>query len=74
LETGALLMSFKMFTFVASLQYDFRELKKLLSRDCSPWLQCAGKQNNWIPKSSATSNMDMSIHSNQRPALATDDY
>ena len=53
-------MSFRMFTFVASFQYDCRELKKVVSRDCSSWLQCAGRQNNWIPKSSATSSTYMS--------------
>ena len=56
-------MSFRMLTFVASFQYDIRELKKLLSRDWSLWLQCAGRQINCIPKSSATSSTDMSIHS-----------
>jgi hypothetical protein len=53
-------MSFRVFTFVASFRYDFREVKKLLSGDCSSWLQSAGKQKNWIHKSSVTSSTYMS--------------
>jgi hypothetical protein len=44
----------------ASCQYDFRDLKKLLSRGFSSWLLCAGRQYNWVPKSLATSSTNMS--------------
>jgi hypothetical protein len=44
----------------ASFRYDFRGLKELLSSGCCLWLQCTGRHNNWIPKSSATSNTALS--------------
>jgi hypothetical protein len=42
-----------------SFQYDFRGLKELFSGDSGLWLQCTGRHNKWIPKSSATSSTEL---------------